>query len=299
MTNGSIDPNLLIENAPLIFSLAIVGVLGCLILLAVGLNMWSQERKPKTSASEAEAPDGLKKPGFRLPKFNVPLPRFGAAAQPSDPSAVEVLRVLRDRLTGRVVVEVGGQRYNRFTEILDVNVQEGLLVTLHDLQSFAGPGGALPGLPASVTPLPARPAPDAPSPVATALPVQPSAPEVRPLAPAPNRPPASAPTAARPSEPPPLRVPSMNPFRQAMVLRELEKNAPPPPKPIAEQIDDVLQVLVVVTSYAERGLHVRSGPRGNAIFEFDGQSFHSIDDIPEAEAQAIFRDAVKRWEQQQ
>jgi hypothetical protein len=192
-----------------------------------------------------------------------------------------VLRVLRDRLTGRVVVEIGGKRYNRFSDLADVNVQEGLMVTLHDLHNFTGSSGA-----------PMAAAVPAPSVPAAAPEAQPPAP----LAPSPLPPPAPA---TRPADPPPLRMPSMNPFKQAMVLRDLEKAAPPPPKPIAEQIDDVLQVLVVVTPYAQRGLHVRSGPRGNAIFELDGRSFHSIDDIPEAEAQAIFRDAVKRWEQQQ
>jgi hypothetical protein len=288
MTNETFSA--LLQNAPLVFGFAIVGVLGCLILLAVGLNMWSQERKPKnTDAAQPETPSGERKPGFALPKLSMPAfvtGRLASAARPNDPGAVEVLRVLRDRLTGRVVVEVGGKRYARLAEIAEPGVQEGLLVTLHDLQAFIGATAPTPVMPAPAAPPAPMPVAPAPNPApASSLPSTPIVPAASP--------------APRPSEPPPLRVPSMNPFKQALVLRDLEKNVPPPPKPIAEQIDDVLQVLVVVTPYAQRGLHVRSGPRGNAVFQLDGKDYHSVDDVPDPAAQEIFRDAVKRWEQQQ
>src|SRR5216110_2541543 len=68
----------------------------------------------------------------------------------------------------------------------------------------------------------------------------------------------------------------MNPFKQMAVLREIAKNPPPELKSITEQIDDVLQARIIGTPMIHRGLHVKPGPRGDAIFEADGQSYSAV-----------------------
>src|SRR5207248_11797462 len=52
-------------------------------------------------------------------------------------SAHEVLRVLRDNLTGRPTLEIAGKRYGNVDEISDGEVRQALLTTVHDLEAFA------------------------------------------------------------------------------------------------------------------------------------------------------------------
>jgi hypothetical protein len=305
------------DNAWLLMIMAIMGIIGCLLLMVFGINMWQNERKSKDPS--ADSPEGgptaigagapASKPAQPLSGFLAGLTR-PREPQNSGGSAYEVLRVMRDRLTGRVVIEVGGKRYGQLNEIDDLSVQQGLAVTLRDLQEFAG-ASATPAPPAPVV---AASPPAVPTQTVSALPTEPGvanghsqpavtrsetsaptpqAPAVSPIASAPSA------RASTPSAPPPLRVPSMNPFKQMQVLREINANQPAPLKTIPEQIDDILQVLVVGTSMMSRGLHVRTGPRGNVVFELDGQAVNAVDDISDPQAQAFVRDAIKRWEQSQ
>lgn len=298
------DAEALIKNAPLIFGISIVGVLGFLILLAVGLNMWREERKPKDAPGDPASPPrrGLALPAF-LTNWTARLPRPAAPA-PSSADAHEVLRVLRHALTGRVQVEIGGRRFSQLSDVDDAGTRQGLLITLRDLQEFAGLS-ALPGTPAgpAASPPPATPAFTPPSPWTNASAAPALAPLEAPAAPAPAGDPAAAPSlnplppkpAASSSAPPPLRMPTMNPFKQMQVLREIGE--PPAPKPIADQIDEILQHLTAGTPFAARNLRVSSGPRGNVVFEADGQTCNAIDDLPDPTVQSVFREAIRQWEQ--
>mgnify|MGYP000989549691 CR=1 FL=1 len=278
------DAEALIKNAPLIFGISIVGVLGFLILLAVGLNMWREERKPNDAPGDPAEPPrrGLQLPAF-LTNLTARLPRAAAPAPaPAPTDAHEVLRVLRQALTGRVQVEIGGRRFSQLSDVDDAAVRQGLLVTLRDLQEFAG----LSALPAGAAnpPLSApAPAVDAATPAADPA----AAPSLNAL-PLPPKP-------AAPANPPPLRIPTMNPFKQMQVLREIGE--PPAPQSIADQIDEVLQHLTAGTPFAARNLRVSSGPRGNVVFEADGQTCNAIDDLPDPAVQSVFREAIRQWEQ--
>jgi hypothetical protein len=88
----------------------------------------------------------------------------------------------------------------------------------------------------------------------------------------------------------------MNPFKQMQVLRELAKNQPPPPKSIAEQIDEVLQGKLADTALLQRGIRMRPGPRGEAIVDLDGQSYPTVDEVPDAEVRDVIRAAIAEWE---
>jgi hypothetical protein len=182
-------------------------------------------------------------------------------------NAHEVLRVLRDNLTGRVTVEIAGKRYASLDEVRDSDMRQGLLTTLHDLELFAGGAAALAAdARATVASKAARPAGE---------------------------------VAAAPVDYHPLPPPSMNPFKQMAVLRELSKNPPPEPKSIAEQIDEVLQDHIIGTPLIHRGLHVRPGPRGDAVFDADGQSYTSVNDLPDIEVRDVIRAAIAEWEKKQ
>ena len=88
----------------------------------------------------------------------------------------------------------------------------------------------------------------------------------------------------------------MNPFKQMAVLREIAKNPPPVLKSITEQIDDVLQARIIGTPMIHRGLHVKPGPRGDAVFEADGQTYNSVDELPDVEVKDVIRAAIAEWE---
>ena len=261
-----------------------VGLAGCVILLLLGMNMLRQERTGQdgqtpagaapatiTPASEAvkpaSAPNG---PSGPSPFASVTARLTGGGARGS---AHEVLRVLRDNLTGRLLLEIAGKRYASLDEVGEGEVRQALMTTLHDLEAFAG--GALD--PDQAQRLPA--------PVAGVATLQ-----------------AVAARAAKPAaekaaaEYRPLPPPTMNPFKQMAVLREMAKNPPPPPKSITEQIDDVLQAQIIGTPMIHRGLHVMPGPRGDAIFEADGQSYASVDDLPDVEVRDVIRAAIAEWE---
>jgi hypothetical protein len=260
-----------------------VGLGGCIILLVLGLKMLRDERSTKTAAVEPPAP-AVPGPEVASPTLPAPTPEAPKpAGSPAAGSALagvtarftggargnahEVLRVLRDNLTGRLTLEMAGKRYASLDQVADGDVRQGLLTTLHDLQAFAGGAAALPAdartMPASQ---PARPGGE----------------------------PAAAPAEYRPRPPP-----SMNPFKQMAVLRELSKNPPPAPKSIAEQIDEVLQEHLLGTPLIHRGLHVRPGPRGDAVFDADGQSYTSVDDLPDIEVRDVIRAAIAEWEKKQ
>jgi hypothetical protein len=115
------------------FVLLIVGVLGlvgCLLLLYFGIQMMREERAAKeargaaggqeakadTTPAEAELPAPAAtaaSPAASAPSRPNPLSGVAARLGSGRPkgNAHEVLRVLRDNLTGRLLIEIGGQRF--------------------------------------------------------------------------------------------------------------------------------------------------------------------------------------------
>lgn len=278
----------LIENAPWLLGLSIVAILGFVVLLAVGLNMMRREAKQDGPPANAPAPLDSKPAGLTLPAAITErlAPR---AVAPADPSANEVLRVLRDRLTGRVLLEINGRRYAQLSEVTDSDVRRALLLTLRDLQEFVG----LSGLGASPAPAPMA----APAPAAMPESLPGSTPAADPesvlsqlnAAPLPRADDAHA----------PLKLPSMNIFKQMAQAREFSAKEIAPIKSVVQQIDDVLQHLIVGTPFARQNLHVAAGPSGNVIFEVDTDVYNAVDEIPDRNLQVVFQEAIRRWEQAQ
>jgi|SRR5579859_360208 len=277
-----------------------VGLAGCVILLLLGLNMLREERGGKESAAETSAPHGAgapagsaaMAPALEAGKPDAARPAGGGvggafagvtarfSGNAARGNAHEVLRVLRDNLTGRLSLEIAGKRYPSLDDVRDDEVRQALMTTLQDLEAFAG--GALSGAAA-------EPSTEA-APSASAI-VR-SVAASRAARPAPAGEAAAAPAA----EYKPLPPPSMNPFKQMAVLREIAKNPPPEPKSITEQIDDVLQERIIGTPLIHRNLHVRPGPRGDALFEADGQSYASVDELPDVEVRDAIKAAIVEWE---
>ena len=274
----------------LLCGIGFTGFAGFCLLLYVALRMWREERARKGAQMSAPTPDSPSALSSFLGRLTSSPPAAPAPAALSD--AHEVLRVLRDKLTGRLLIEIGGKRYTKINEIQDPNVGQGFLTTLRDLGRFAG------GLATGASPAPASPAEAAPR-AATA-----PSPDARSAPPAAQAESSAPPGAGRSqavsdTSAEPLRRPSMNPFKQMQVLREMEKSAPPPPKAITEQIDEILQEKMAGSSFTQRGLRVRAGASGGAAFELDGKAYDAVDDLPDDAARDLIRAAIKEWEKKQ
>jgi hypothetical protein len=218
----------------------------------------------------------LWKPGPKPDQPKAPQPRAAApaakVAQPlTDQGAREVLRVWRDAKTEELLVELGGRRFAKLADIQTPEMRAGLLTTLRDLEAFAG--GA-PTVPPVVITVPAEPAAKAVTgPLTTRL--------------------------ATNGAPAPLPPPSMNPLKQMLVLRDLNKMEVPAIKTIAEQVDEILQEKLAASPYGDRGIRVYSGPKGQAFFSMDAQDYEAVDSVPDDEVRGLIRAAVAEWEKKQ
>jgi len=97
----------------------------------------------------------------------------------------------------------------------------------------------------------------------------------------------------------PLKLPSMNIFKQIAQAREMSAKEIAPIKPVVQQIDEVLQHLIVGTPFARQNLHVAAGPTGNVIFEVGTAVYSTVNEIPDRNIQVVFQEAIRRWEQAQ
>ncbi len=98
--------------------------------------------------------------------------------------------------------------------------------------------------------------------------------------------------ASVPIQPPPAAASSTPPTA---------KEAPPaPPAPpsasIVAQINDILQSKLIGTPLAARGIRLQESPGGMVTVWIGVQHFEGIEAVPDAEVQAIIRQAVAAWE---
>ncbi len=271
--------------------LGLSGIVGCGMALMWGLKKLREEQNPST---EQPSPTS-KSETVSAPASNPAAPVLNALGnlfkRPSGgglvPGAHEVLRVARDNLTGRLLVEVAGQRFAKLSDIADPTLAQAVLTTLHDLQAFAGTPTTTP----AVAPQPPvnAPAPVGPPPVSPAMPM--TAPTARPPAP----PHSTTPTTS--AEMPPIPKPSMNPFKQAQVLRERARQLEPIPfKSIPEIIDDYLQQKLLGTPHIWRGIRVSSNAQGAVVFEVDGRPYDAVDAVPDEEVRNLIKGAIAEWD---
>jgi hypothetical protein len=284
----------------LIISLAglgLAGIIGSGMLLMWGLRKWREEQNPPT-----EQPPQTPKPETSpLPASNASAglnvfgnffkrASSGGSGVVNTPGAHEVLRVARDNLTGRLLVEVAGQRFAKLSDIQDAQLAQAVLTTLHDLQEFAGQPEATP-------PPPSSPLVSAQLPVAATPPTPTPAPVSTPAARPPAPPPSATPTTS--AEMPPIPKPSMNPFKQARVLRERAKQLEPIPlKSIPEIIDEHLQQKLLGTPHIWRGIRVRGDAKGAVVFDVDGLTYDAVDAVPDEEVRNIIKSAIAEWDAQ-
>src|SRR5947209_18127357 len=134
-------------NPIILLIVGAVGLAGCVILLLLGMNMLREERgkdgAPAGSSAGSPTPAaaaglGTAEPDARPAAANSSTSvgsafagvtaRLASAAPRGN--AHEVLRVLRDNLTGRLVLEIAGKRYASLDELDDAEVRRALMTNL-------------------------------------------------------------------------------------------------------------------------------------------------------------------------
>lgn len=269
----------------------LLGIAGAIGIVAVAVFLFFELRRnrDKPEVNDADIPDTPPPPPAAPPPpatANL-FSQFFQRPAPAAPNAHEVLRVARDNLTGRLIVELAGKRYTRFEDIQEAELAQALLTTVRDLEKFTS---GTPPVAASVPVVsPASAAPPAPAPAA--------APTGVPLAmPAPPAPPVAAAPAPASKIEAPLPLPSMNPFKQMRVLKELEKRPVAPLQSIPEIIDEYLQHKLLGTPHIWRGIRVKPGPKDTVQFEVDGQSYDAVEAVPDETVRALLREAIAEWD---
>lgn len=293
--------DLMVNNAmPILIGLGVAFVL-CLGLIVLGWSMWRKETDRKLAALSPTASEtpatadalGMSVPTPPIADVAAPVaaaqpaaPISVASSLPEAPSAVvesaeaalpayslDALQLLRDPATGQLRVGIGSDVYASARDVQRPEHQRLLLGSTRDLLIFLGQTRAAAALPAGPAPTASgEPDPVAAQPLTVARP-------------------APAPTGA-------MRLPSMNPFQQYKVVKQLNAVPEAPELTIAQQIDNLLQDLTAVSPLAGRGLRVAGSPEGLVSFEIDGASYSDIDSVPDAGARDLLRAAVKRWEAQ-
>lgn len=104
--------------------------------------------------------------------------------------------------------------------------------------------------------------------------------------------------------PEPLQLPSMNPFKQMLILRDRdlkksrEKAQPPPPSSIVEEIEALLVKRVVGSPFEGRSIHMRPGLHGGAHIDVDGHGCASVEDVADPEVKQFLKSVIAEWEKE-
>jgi hypothetical protein len=209
------------------------------------------------------------------------------------------MRLLRDSESGRLIVEIAGQRYTRLADIADKKVGQYILQLVGQLLAFTNgmytaEAGikSTPAPKASNVPLPLA-APDSSSLPAALTPTTPVAPQPVPP-PAPKIEtayPVSSPALAFTPEPEPAQ-------RRGLFGRSKPAKEPiTAPLNLAEQINQIAQTNLSHSPLAATTkLEIQSDPAGGIQIKVNGQVYHSPDDIPDPEVRTLIKDSIKQWE---
>jgi hypothetical protein len=192
---------------------------------------------------------------------------YGAGdAEPAD--SVELLRVWRDLSTGRLIVEIGGQRFGSVAELRGANLERRFQGVMRDLDKLAD---------APPVPRATRPRPDV---------------EIE-----------GSPTASSLNDDEDLSLSPGTMFRQmtrAAMGQRPEVMEAEKPKSIAEEIEALLQKrLTTLSEFRQRSIHVRPAPDGGVQIDVDGTIYDGIGDVDDDDVRALLGEIVSEWEKRQ
>lgn len=296
-----------------------------MILIAVGLITFivtaiGRRQSPKepnkpipavtsatTSATTAATvPAATSTPPTPAQTFQESTPYVEPAFSPSSPG--EVMRVIREPQTGRILVQVNGQNYAHIREIQDAQVGRQVLWAIADLIRFTGGMAANPQALKSVAPPDKSPASAAQPPSSGAeqtgrQPVTPTAQPERVPTPPVTRPTMTPPPVTTPVYRPvtqPPEPPSISNLGQTVTTffrRGLEPAQTVQVIPFIAQIEAILQRRIEeLPEPLPVEVHVQSAPDGSLQIEVGFQVYHSPAEVPDPKIRQLIQDAVAEWE---
>ncbi|MCL4868535.1 MAG: hypothetical protein KJ063_06195 [Anaerolineae bacterium] len=184
---------------------------------------------------------------------------------------IELMRVLRVPPLGKIVVEMGDNRYLNLNEIPQAEAKRRILAAIGDLVVFAGGYQKL--VDADVA---------APLAAAERAPAPPLA-QTRDLAPSPPQ----AAAVEKPSAP----------AVKTSITGPLSDSPSPTMISIAAQIDEILQQhLQADPVLARRNIHLRQSAAGGLIIEVDGHAYKRPNEIDDPHVREVIKRALKEWE---
>ena len=262
----------------------------------------SGPRRPK--ASPASTP-GAPPPATAKEETEVALPlreqfaTLSEVGRRASAAPVEVLRLMRDRVTGALIVEVEEEKYRKLSEIKDGKVGRRVLQAAADMVRFTEVLQAR-GQTTAQQPLP-------PAPSTLALKIAPSL-EKEPSVPRTPAPPSvekeflqslSRPRRPEEEESP---KPSLSPiefFRRGFAARRAARlqSATPAPRSFVKEIEEILQRFIrTYPSFIGKKVHVSTGPDGGIRIQVENEFYDTPDDIPDPEIRGIIKAAIQEWE---
>ncbi len=178
----------------------------------------------------------------------------------------EVLRLLRDNSSGKLVVQIQGRNINDVAA-LSAELKLGLMRTAREWNAWLG-----------MTP------PEA---------------QARPPGEPPQRAASATPAALTPSLTPPAAPDTPQPLTPVLPSLPVEPaRTPLPPKPtsIVGEIDAILQAHLEKNPIPGLTIRLSEDPREGVIVWVNLQKFHGIESVTEPQARALLKAAVEEWE---
>jgi hypothetical protein len=237
-------------------------------------------------------------------------PQAQKAGEPSTPADTtpdhpgEVMCIIRDQQTGRILVQVEGQQYAHIREIKDAQVGRRVLWAIADLLRFTGGMAANPQALQSIQrPEASKGAQPAarqvqepmPTPNLTSTPNQAASPSVPPLAApvAPRR----SPKASAAQEPPEQKL-NVGQQIGGFFQRGFQRTSSPPAiTSFIDQVEAILQTKIeALPTPLPHDVHVKSGVDGALEIEVGPDVYNSPDEVPEPTIRKLIQDAVTEWE---
>lgn len=228
------------------------------------------------------------------PAITQPAAARPEVAQPAATPAAhpdEVMRVIRDRETGNVLVEVDGQRYTHIRQIHDAAVGRRVLSAVAGLVQFTGGMAANPQAVRAMTGQEVhRPPPT----TATASPLRRENASLQ-AERSPQR--LSDPVSLDAVDPPP---PQQN-YSAIGFFRRGFQAPPPEPVPSAmawiEEIDEILQRAIrALPTPPSQAVRVTSGDDGMLQIIIGVRAYDSADQVPDPQIRGLIEAAVAEWE---
>ena len=258
----------------------IIAIVVVILVLGVAGEIFYQAYRMMQAEKKAKEGSGAPLPSTGTPPESVSPSTLAAPAviptwveslapkveEKKEADLLELARVLMSP-NGKVIIEINGKRYTHVKEISDPTIARSLKTLVDEMNRFLG-----------VNVIGAH---------ASAPPVSESPPVV-------NRP--VKVVSVEEAKNLPLEKPSMDIFKQYRNLREREKQPEIKIKSVLEEIDELLQTKIAGTDFTRRGLKVSTHSDGTALFMLDGQGYHSVDELPEAEARSLVKQTVQEWE---